>query len=128
MSQRRRDITGAWVRNRRLFIPTALKENDPRQHAVEKFCTLTIKAIPNAPRSELVGWLDGALKIKVHAPALEGRANDALTEFLAESLGLPKRTVTLMHGDKSRQKVVRITGLNLVEVQQRVAALIGKSR
>jgi hypothetical protein len=41
-------------------------------------CTLAIKAVPNAPRNAVVGWLGDALKVKVHAPALEGRANDEL--------------------------------------------------
>ena len=83
-------------------------------------CTLPIKAVPNAPRSAVVGWLGEALKVKVHAPALEGRANEALCEFLADELGLPKRAVTLAHGDKSRQKLVRITGLSLTEVKAKL--------
>ncbi len=86
----------------------------------ERVCTLPIKAVPNAPRSAVVGWLGAALKVKVHAPALEGRANDALCEFLADTLGLPRRAVTVAHGDKSRQKLLRITGLTLVEVKARL--------
>lgn len=85
-------------------------------------CTLPIKAIPNAPRSAVVGWLGDALKVKVHAPALEGRANDELCEFLADTLGLPRRAVTVAHGDKSRQKVLRIAGLTLDEVKARLGA------
>lgn len=83
-------------------------------------CTLAVKAVPNAPRSEVVGWLGDALKIKVHAPALDGRANDALCEFLAAELGLPRRAVTLAHGDKSRQKLVHIAGLTWTEVQTKL--------
>ena len=83
-------------------------------------CTLPIKAIPNAPRNEVVGWLGDALKIKVHAPALDGRANDALCAFLAVELGLPQRAVTLAHGDKSRQKLVRIAGVTLAEAKIRL--------
>lgn len=83
-------------------------------------CTLTIKAVPNAPRSEVSGWLGEALKIKVHAPALEGRANDELCDFLAGKLGLPKRAVTLIQGDKSRQKVVRIAGLTFEQTKARL--------
>lgn len=86
----------------------------------ENFCTLAIKAVPNAPRNAVVGWLGDALKIKVHAPALDGRANDALCEFLADELGLPKRAVALAHGDKSRQKLIRIAGLTLAEVKARL--------
>jgi uncharacterized protein (TIGR00251 family) len=84
-------------------------------------CTLAIKAIPNAPRSEVVGWLGEALKVKVHAPPVEGRANEALCEFLAVSLRLPRRAVSVLRGDTSRQKLVRIEGLSLVEVRQRLA-------
>lgn len=83
-------------------------------------CTLALKVIPRAPRDEIVGWLGGALKVKLHAPALEGRANAALTEFLADRLGLPPRAVTLLHGDKSRQKIVRIDGLGRSEVERRL--------
>src|SRR5438128_246925 len=83
------------------------------------FCTLAIKAIPNAPRSEVVGWLGDALKVKIHAPPVEGKANDALCEFLAETLGLPRRAVTLLRGDTSRQKIVRIAGLTSAGVRSR---------
>ena len=83
-------------------------------------CTLELKTIPNAPRTAIAGWLGDALKIKVHAPALEGRANDALLEFLAETLGLPRRAVTLVRGDKSRHKIVRIEGLALSEAKARL--------
>ena len=80
-------------------------------------CTLELKTIPNAPRDEIAGWLGGALKVKVHAPALAGRANDALLGFLAEKLGLPRRAVTLVRGEKSRHKVVRLEGVTLAQVK-----------
>ena len=82
--------------------------------------TLELKVIPNAPRNEVVGWLGAALKVKVHAPALEGRANDELLDFLAETLGVPRRDVTLLRGDKSRQKVVQIAGLDAATVRTRL--------
>ena len=83
-------------------------------------CTLDLKIIPHAPRNEVVGWLGSVLKVKVHAPALEGRANDELLGFLAAELGVPRRAVTLLRGDKSRQKVVRIEGLAPVELRTRL--------
>ena len=83
-------------------------------------CTLAIKAIPNAPRSAIVGWLGDALKVKVHAPALEGRANEELCVFLADQLSLPKRSVTLVQGDKSRQKIVRIEGLAFAQLKAKL--------
>ncbi len=83
-------------------------------------CTLELKTIPNAPRDEIAGWLGEALKVKVHAPALDGRANDALLAFLADKLGVPRRAVVLARGDKSRHKVVRIDGLTLAEAKARL--------
>jgi uncharacterized protein (TIGR00251 family) len=87
---------------------------------VEKTCTLAVKAGPNSPRDEIVGWVGDALKVKIRAPALDGRANDALCLFLADSLGLPRRAVTLAHGTKSRQKLVAISGLTLDELRNRL--------
>lgn len=83
-------------------------------------CTLDLKVVPNAPRSEIAGWLGEALKVKVHAPALEGRANDELCAFLADALALPRRAVTLLRGEKSRQKTVRVTGLTHAETKRRL--------
>ena len=85
-------------------------------------CRLAIKAIPNAPRSAVAGWLGDTLKVKVHAPALEGRANEELCEFLAETLKVHHRAVTLVQGDKSRQKIVQIEGLGLAEVKARLTS------
>lgn len=84
-------------------------------------CTLDIKAIPNAPRDEVAGWLGAALKVKIHAPALDGRANDALAEFLADELGVPRRAVLMVRGEKSRHKVVKIDGMSLSDVKLRLA-------
>ena len=84
-------------------------------------CTLELKVIPNAPRDEVAGWLGAALKVKVHAPALEGRANAALMAFLADRLGLPGRAVTLVRGERSNHKVVRIDGLTMDEARRRLS-------
>lgn len=92
----------------------------PVQLAAVSACTLELKTIPNAPRNEIVGWLGPALKVKVHAPALDGRANDALLEFLAEALAVRRSAVTLIRGEKSRQKVVRVEGLTLAVMKTRI--------
>lgn len=83
-------------------------------------CLIAIKAIPNAPRNEVVGWLGDALKVKIHAPPVEGKANAELCAFLAETLGLPRRAVTVATGDTSRHKRLHITGLTLAEARQRL--------
>jgi uncharacterized protein (TIGR00251 family) len=83
-------------------------------------CRLEVKAVPNASRDEVAGWIGDKLKVKVRAPALEGRANGALCEFLAGALGIPSRSVSLVHGEKARHKLVRIDGLGLEEVRTRL--------
>jgi hypothetical protein len=90
------------------------------QSAPGPHCTLDLKVIPNAPRDEIAGWLGDALKVKIHAPALDGRANAALTDFLAGQLGLPRRAVALVRGGQSRHKLVRIDGLTLDAIRRRL--------
>lgn len=85
-------------------------------------CLLSIKAVPNAPRSQVVGWLGDALKVKVQAPPVEGKANQALCDYLADLLELPRRAVVVQRGDTSRLKVVRIEGLDIESVKSRLAA------
>ena len=93
----------------------------PLQSGPGPHCTLELKVIPNAPRDEIAGWLGAALKVKLHAPALEGRANEALIDFLADRLALPRRAVVLIRGSTGRHKVVRIDGLTLDEAKCRLA-------
>ena len=83
-------------------------------------CTLELKTIPTAPRDEVCGWLGDALKVKVRAPALDGRANEALLGLLASRLGVPRSAVTLQQGMKSHRKVVRIAGLDAAEARRRL--------
>jgi len=83
-------------------------------------CILEVKAVPNAQRSEIVGWLGVALKIKLHAPPVEGKANAELCAFLAQQLRLPQRAVTIATGDTSRERRVRIEGLTLEAVKERL--------
>lgn len=72
--------------------------------------TLTLHVQPGAKRSEIVGLHGDALKIKLAAPPIEGRANEALLKFLAGIFAVPIRNVELYQGGQSRHKVVAITG------------------
>lgn len=71
-------------------------------------CVLTLSVQPNARHSECNGWHDGALRVRLAAPPLEGRANAALVEWLARELDVPKRAVQLRRGAASRHKQVEI--------------------
>jgi uncharacterized protein (TIGR00251 family) len=84
-------------------------------------CRLAVKVIPGASRNEICGWQDETLKVKLSAPPVDGRANDALVEFLTGRLGLPRRSVALVRGETARQKLVRIDGLALEEAKSRLA-------
>ena len=65
---------------------------------------------PGARTSSAAGLHGDALKIRIAAPALDGRANEALVEFLAAKLGVAKRNVRLVHGERSRAKRLEVTG------------------
>jgi uncharacterized protein len=83
--------------------------------------TLRFHVIPNAKIDKVVGDYGNAIKIKLRAPALEGRANAALRSFLAEKLNIPERGVVIERGQRSRHKLVRIEGLSDEEVRRRLA-------
>ncbi|HEV8096061.1 MAG TPA: DUF167 domain-containing protein [Burkholderiales bacterium] len=70
--------------------------------------TLTIHAQPGAKKTEVAGVHGAALKIRLAAPAVEGKANDALIAFFAASFGVPRRNVMLVRGETGRRKTVRI--------------------
>jgi len=74
--------------------------------------TIRVHVIPNAKIDKVVGEHGDAIKIKLRAPAVAGRANTALRRFLAEKLSIPQRAIVLEHGEKSRDKVIRIDGLS----------------
>jgi uncharacterized protein (TIGR00251 family) len=69
---------------------------------------LVLYVQPGATRTEIAGTHGEALKIRIKAPPVEGKANAALVRYLAEVFGVPARQVTLVRGDSSRQKVLRI--------------------
>ena len=71
-----------------------------------------------ASRDEVVGEVEGALKIRVQAQAVEGRANEGLIDFLAQLLNLPKSAVRILSGDRSRIKRVEIRGVSKGHIEQ----------
>jgi uncharacterized protein len=73
---------------------------------------LAIRVIPRAGKTHVAGIRDGALLVRVSAPPVEGAANDALLEFLADELRVPRRSVRLTGGNRSRRKRVLVTGMN----------------
>lgn len=78
---------------------------------------LHIRVLPRSSRNEIVGEQDGGYKVKLTAPAVEGKANKALIAFLSGRLGLSKTKIEIVSGDRARAKTIRIHGLSPDEVE-----------
>ena len=83
---------------------------------------LRVHVVPNAKIDGVVGEYNRAIKIKLHAAAVDGKANAALIRFLAEQLGLLRHSIVLECGRRSRDKVIRIDGLTDGDVRRRLLA------
>ncbi len=83
---------------------------------------LLVRAVPNASRSEVAQVGPDSVRIRLQAPAVEGKANKALVEFLADTLGIRARQVTILGGEHARQKRVLISDLSAAEVANRLVA------
>ena len=79
--------------------------------------SFAVRVQPRASKNGVAGVMDGALKIRLQAPAVEDRANQALCTFLAELLKRPKSAVRLLSGERSRSKRVEIFGVTRQEIE-----------
>ena len=79
---------------------------------------IVVLVTPNAWKSEVLGVQDGALKVKLQAQPIEGKANDALVRYLADRLDIPRKAVDLTHGATSRHKTLTIAGLEVETVMR----------
>lgn len=82
--------------------------------------SLSLHVQPGAKRTEVVGRHGDALKLRLAAPPIEGRANECLLEYLAEILGIARRSVRLAGGESSRRKRVEIVGLTADAIRKRL--------
>ena len=78
----------------------------------------SVKVHPHARKNAITGELDGALKISLTAPPIDGKANEACIEFFAKLLKVPRSSVTIASGQNSRRKVIRVSGLSADEVRE----------
>ena len=82
--------------------------------------TFAVRVQPRARKNAIVGEIGDALKIALTAPPVEGRANQACIDFLAEFLKVPRSSVTIAAGETSRNKVIGIAGISADEVRRRI--------
>lgn len=83
--------------------------------------SLRVRVTPRSARDEVVGWQEGVLRVRVQAPPVGGRANEALVWLLAEALGVSRRAVEVVRGHRGREKTVRVVGLDEGEAKKRLA-------
>jgi len=90
-------------------------------HGTSAGVTFAVKVHPRAKKNAITGELGIALKLSLTSPPVEGRANEACIEFLANLLKVPRSSVTIASGQTSRQKVIRVSRLSAEELRRRIA-------
>src|SRR5689334_1340220 len=80
--------------------------------------SFTVKVHPRAKKNAITGTMGEAYKLSLTAPALEGRANQACIEFFAELFKVPRSSVTIASGERSRNKVIRVDGVTEQQAEQ----------
>ena len=83
---------------------------------------IRVRLTPRSVRDKIVGWQEGYLKVRVSAPPVEGKANAALEKLLAGALGVPKLSIGIVSGTRSREKTVVIDGLSQDEALRRLGS------
>jgi len=81
---------------------------------------IDVRITANAGRNEIVGWQGGRLKIKVKAPAVEGKANEELLRFLAERLQVRRREIGIERGETAKSKVIWVEGIDEAQLGERL--------
>ncbi len=90
-------------------MPHPLLPEQPFLHAQKDGAVIVdVHVMPNAARTQIQGLHDGALRVRLHAPPVDGKANLALQAWLAEVLGVPKSAVELVRGASARRKQLRV--------------------
>lgn len=80
--------------------------------------SLSVRAVPRASRSKIVGEHDGALKIRIASPPVDGAANEELIRFLCKFTGVPRSQIDIVGGLASKSKIVRIDGIDAARFRQ----------
>jgi uncharacterized protein (TIGR00251 family) len=90
---------------------------DVKVHPERNAVSFTVRVHARASKNEVAGLMENTLKVRLQAPAVEDRANQALCEFLASLLKRPKSAVRILSGERSRTKRVEISGVTTAEIE-----------
>ena len=82
---------------------------------------ISLRVYPNAARSEVVGFTNGVLQVRVAAPPVKGKANKELIAVLSKALAVGKGTLTIVKGHTNRNKVIAIDGLSQEDIMKRLS-------
>lgn len=82
---------------------------------------IRVRLRPGGDRDELIGMRDGVMQARVSAPPVDGKANKALRRLIAKSAGVAPSKVSIVRGEKSRDKVVRVEGLDAEALEHALA-------
>jgi uncharacterized protein len=94
-------------------------------HNGQMGAAIAVRVIPRASKNEIVEiGENGTIKIRLTAPPVEGQANKALIEFLADLLGVSKSKIEIIGGETGRDKLVSILGIDADSVHQKIAAVV----
>ena len=88
-----------------------------RSARADEAAVVDVRVIPRAKKTEIDGERDGALVVRVAAPPVEGAANEALVDFFAQALRVPRRAVQIVGGQRGRRKRLAIAGVTPDEVR-----------
>jgi uncharacterized protein (TIGR00251 family) len=81
---------------------------------------IDVRVIPRAGRTQIAGDRDGRLLVRLAAPPVDGAANDVLVTFLAGMLGVARRAISIVAGERSRQKRIAVEGIDLAAALERL--------
>jgi len=73
--------------------------------------TVSVRVVPRSSKEGVAGFEGGVVRIRLNAPPVEGKANEALVRFLSKAVGVPKSRITLVTGERGRSKIVRVDGI-----------------
>ena len=76
---------------------------------------LSVRVVPRSAKEGVAGFAEGVVRIRLNAPPVEGRANEALVRFLAGALGVSKGRIAIVAGETGRNKIVRVDGITRSE-------------
>lgn len=79
--------------------------------------TFAVRVVPRASRTEIAGEMDGALRVRISAPPVDGAANDEVIKFFAKRLGVSRSSVDIVSGHTSKSKLLRIYGITAEQLQ-----------